>query len=104
MPHCFEEGNARAEHITGVVAGKFPTVSLTNGFNLYVPPPSYYPCIHTFCGAFSAPIQREHPHERAKAAVRLHRVVQGDAAAVATRLHVERGGGRRRLYARRRPG
>ena len=42
MPHFFEEGNARAEHITGVVAGKFPTVSLTNGFNLYVPPPSYY--------------------------------------------------------------
>ena len=37
MPHFFEEGNARAEHITGVVAGKFPTVSLTNGFNLYVP-------------------------------------------------------------------
>ena len=31
-------------------------------------------------------------HERAKAAVRLHRAIPGDATAVATRLHVERGG------------
>ena len=53
--------NGRAEHITGVVARKFPTVSLTQGSNLYVAPPSYYPYIHAFCGAFSAPIQREDP-------------------------------------------